>query len=135
MNLIDTICLDAGGPGSGRHPGSGRSKTVYHGTDAKNLRAILKEGLRRGQPSNYQVSKSDKIYLAQRLGSAKTYAEQVSTSGRNAVIEFEVPPEMHRKFEADQQSEGDLVHHGDIPAQYIRAFYVGAGNHWTKITK
>jgi len=103
---------------------------LYHATSRKNTESILREGLKRGHPSNWNgMCMQDMLYLAVNPETARNYVETSDTYQGEGIDVFRIDAE---KLDQNQigydwnnrcEYEDDInsvSYNADIPAEFIK---------------
>lgn len=111
------------------------NKPFFHGTSARRLDSILKEGLKKQHAGEIwgRYSRKGTVYFTSTFDSAKRWAKfaaerQPQLERADAVIlEIHVPPEVRAQIEGDKNFQGRgrynpnlFEFHGDVPPAWIK---------------
>jgi len=139
QRAIEILELEAGGPGSGRHPEEG-FVTLYHGTTLRRAIKITREGLNANKKSDwgrFTSKRKGHVYLTPDKKSARKFAgrkvvdtDRPNSSPTPAIVEFRIPTSLYNKMSTDEEdvnargkSYGSLKYKGNIDARYAVALH------------
>lgn len=129
MNLVATISIYAGGPGSGcRGENCGRTVTMYHGTIEKFIPRILKNGLDprksvRGEHRGAYLSALRKTARYYAKGGAFISKEVHHKPSKAVILHLEIPEKEFKKLKKDEASafrSKSFYSRKRIPPEYIK---------------